>query len=314
MKLAGAYWRGDRRNAMLQRIYGTAWRDEKQLDAYLTHAGGGGEARPPPPRPGDGPLPPPGRGGRARSSGTRRAGRSTARSRTTCAAGSTRAGYRRGEDAAARRPRAVGGAPGHWEKFRENMFTVEAEDKVLALKPMNCPGHVQIFNQGHQELPRPAAAHGRVRLLPPLRAVGRAARDHARARLHPGRRAHLLHRGPDHRGDARPSATCCASIYRDLGFADVAVKFSDRPAVRAGERRRSGTRPRRRCRQATAARRARVRAEPGRGRVLRAEARVRAARRHRPRLAVRHAAGRLRAAGAARRRLCRRGRRTSTGR
>ena len=50
MKVAGAYWRGDHRNAMLSRIYGTAWRDQKELDAYLHHAGGGGEARPPPDR------------------------------------------------------------------------------------------------------------------------------------------------------------------------------------------------------------------------------------------------------------------------
>ena len=87
---------------------------------------------------------------------------------------------------------------------------------------------------GHQVLPRPAASLGRVRRLPSLRAVRRAARHHARARLHAGRRAHLLPRGPDHRRRASRFCALLASVYRDLGFDKFRIKFSDRPAKRAG--------------------------------------------------------------------------------
>ncbi len=94
-------------------------------------------------------------------------------------------------------------ASGHWDKYRPNMFVCETvEGETLSLKPMNCPGHVQIFERRPALVPRAAAAHGRVRRLPPLRAVGRPARPDARARLHPGRRPHLLPRGPDRRRDA----------------------------------------------------------------------------------------------------------------
>ena len=188
--------------------------------------------------------------------------------------------------------------------------SVEDEDKILALKPMNCPCHVQIFTPGPAQLSRAAAAHGRVRRLPPLRAVGRAARHHAGARLHPGRRAHLLHRGPDRRRDRRGSAICCAGLSRFRLHRRSAIKFSDRPAVRAGTDEVWD--------QAEAALQGRLRrgrrrlhAQPGRGRVLRPEARIRAARRDRPRLAVRHLAGRFRPARAAGRRICRRGRRAA---
>ena len=83
---------------------------------------------------------------------------------------------------------------------------------------------------GHALLSRTAAAAGGVRLLPPLRTLRRAARHHAGARVHPGRRAYLLHgssRSPRRRCG---SSNCCRSIYRDFGFAEFRVKFSDRPA------------------------------------------------------------------------------------
>ena len=135
---------------------------------------------------------------------------------------------------------------GHWEKFREHMFTAEDETtRRLALKPMNCPGHVQIFRTGHQSLPRPAAAHGRVRLVPSQRAVRRAARHHAGARLHPGRRAYLLHRGADH-SESRRSATLLSASTAISASTTSSVKFC-RPARSPGRRRRTWDRPRRRC-------------------------------------------------------------------
>ena len=97
-----------------------------------------------------------------------------------------------------------GRRPGHWENYRENMFTTESEKRDYALKPMNCPGHVLIFKQGlrsYRDLP---LRYGEFGAVPSQRAVGRAARHHARARLHAGRRPHLLHRGPD------PSPKCTA--------------------------------------------------------------------------------------------------------
>jgi threonyl-tRNA synthetase len=102
-------------------------------------------------------------------------------------------------------------ASGHWGKYRENMFVVpdevpgteeegpvlSGEGDLMALKPMNCPGAHPDLQPGHQELPRPAAAHGRIRLLPPQRGAWRAARAAARAPDDAGRRPHLLHRRAD---------------------------------------------------------------------------------------------------------------------
>jgi threonyl-tRNA synthetase len=93
--------------------------------------------------------------------------------------------------------------------------TVEGEE--LSLKPMNCPGHVQIFRFGQKSLSRSADAYGRVRRVSPLRAVRRAARPDARARVHAGRCAHLLPRGPDRRGDAS-FIELASSIHSDFGL------------------------------------------------------------------------------------------------
>ncbi len=197
-----------------------------ELDAHLAPAGGGGEARPPQARPRDGPVPPPGRGAGlgvlapqrlhdlARAGGlhappARRRRLSSRSRRRSCST------------------RASGSSPATGASIRENMFVVpdevpNTEDDgpvlsgkadLMALKPMNCPAHVQIFKQGIKSLPRPAAPHGRVRLLPPQRAARRAARADARAPVHPGRRAHLLPRGPDRRRDRGASSTCFARVY-----------------------------------------------------------------------------------------------------
>ena len=153
-----------------------------------------------------------------------------------------------GEDAAAPRPRAVGGIRPLGEVPRAHVHRRRSRTRtsVLAVKPMNCPGHVQIFRQGTAVLPRAAAAHGRVRLLPPLRALGRAARHHAGARLHPGRRPYLLHRGPDRRGDASRSVDLLS-----LGLPRLRLRRRPRSSSPTGRRSapaptRSGTRPRRR--------------------------------------------------------------------
>ena len=90
---------------------------------------------------------------------------------------------------------------GHWEKFGDHMYVTETPDeRIYACKPMNCPGHVQIFKHGlksYRDLPLRIAEFGKVHRYEPS---GRAAWAPARAPFHPGRRAYLLHRGPDHRG------------------------------------------------------------------------------------------------------------------
>ena len=161
MKLAGAYWRGDSNNEMLQRMYGTAWSDQKQLKAYL-HMLEEAEKR-----------------------DHRRIGRELNLFHLQeAAAGAVfwhpngwtlyrtvqsymrtrleRAGY-----VEVNTPQLVDRTlwedSGHWEKFRESMFVTEDEEKVLAIKPMNCPCHVQIFSQGiksYRDLPYRMAEFG----------------------------------------------------------------------------------------------------------------------------------------------------------
>ena len=182
----------------------------------------------------------------------------------------------------------------------------------MALKPMNCPGHIQIFKQGTKSYRDLPLADGRVRLLPPQRGARRAARADAGAADDPGRRAHLLPRGPDLRGDPAVPRPLRPGLRRH---------GDDRHRLQAGDpagparRRRRDLGPRRGGAGRRAARqRAEVRLRPGRGRLLRPEARVPPDRRDRPDLAVRHLPARLRAARAARRHLRRRGRRRGTGR
>ena len=149
---------------------------------------------------------------------------------------------------------------GHWGKYRENMFVVPdempgTEDEapilsgdadLMALKPMNCPAHILIFTPGHQELSRPADPHGRVRLLPPQRAARRAARHHAGAPVHPGRRPYLLPRGPDRRRGRALSATC--STASTAISASTIMRSSWRCAPRsASAPTRCGTGPSRSC-------------------------------------------------------------------
>jgi len=233
MKVAGAYWRGDHRNAMLSRIYGTAWRDQKELDAYL-HMLEEAERR-----------------------DHRRIGREMDLFHIQEeAVGSifwhpkgwrlyrtAEAYMRRRLDAAGyqevRTPqlvdRALWEASGHWEKFREHMFIarVEDEDKTLALKPMNCPCHVQIFRQGvrsYRELPLRMAEFGSCHRYEPSGAL----HGLMRVRAFTQDDAHIFCTEAQIAPETVRFVDLLASIYRDFGFPDFRVKYADRPPVRTG--------------------------------------------------------------------------------
>ena len=287
------------RNEMLQRIYGTAWPDEKELKAYLTRLE---EAEKRDHRkigkeqdlfhfqeeaPGAVFWHPKGwtlfqalialharEAARSRLPGSERARRSWTRS--------------------------CGSSPGTWRTSARTCSSRRRRTSAIyAIKPMNCPGHIQIFNQGlhsYRDLPLRFAEFGKV---PSLRALGRAARPDARARLHAGRRPHLLHRGPDRsRRRVRGIAAAAVDLPR-LRLRRRAGQVLGPPGQARRAATRSGTRPKQALQDGDARRGRRVHAEPGRGRLLRPEARVRAQGRHRPRLAVRHLAGRSRTCPAA---------------
>jgi threonyl-tRNA synthetase len=233
MKVAGAYWRGDHRNPMLSRIYGTAWRDQKELDAYL-HMLEEAERR-----------------------DHRRIGREMDLFHIQEEAPGSifwhpngwrlyrtaEAYMRRRLDAAGyqevRTPqlvdRSLWEASGHWEKFREHMFVarVEDEDRVLALKPMNCPCHVQIFRQGvrsYRELPLRMAEFGSCHRYEPSGAL----HGLMRVRAFTQDDAHIFCTEAQIAPETARFVELLAAIYRDFGFETFRVKFSDRPAVRAG--------------------------------------------------------------------------------
>lgn len=233
MSIAGAYWRGDHRNPMLQRIYGTAWRTPKELKAYLTQLE------------------------EAEKRDHRRLGREmdlfhlqeeAAGSIFWHAKGWTL--YRQLENYIRKRledadyfevktpqlvDRTLWEASGHWEKFRENMYTAETDDdRILALKPMNCPCHVQIFKQGlksYRDLPMRMAEFGSCH------------RNESSGSLHGIMRvraftqddAHIFATEDQITDECKSFCDLLLSVYKDFGFEDVMVKFSDRPEVRSGE-------------------------------------------------------------------------------
>ena len=231
MKLAGAYWRGDSNNAMLQRIYGTAWFDKKQLKAYL-HMLEEAEKR-----------------------DHRRLGRQmNLFHMQEEAMGSVfwhpkgwtlyrkvqdymRAKQNAGGYVEVNTPqlvdRSLWEASGHWEKFRENMFISEAEDKVLAIKPMNCPCHVQIFRQGmtsYKDLPIRMAEFGSCHRNEPSGAL----HGLMRVRAFTQDDAHIFCTEDQITAETEIFCALLLDIYKDFGFTDVMVKFSDRPETRAG--------------------------------------------------------------------------------
>ena len=231
MKLAGAYWRGDHRNEMLQRIYGTCWFNEKDLKAYL-HMLEEAEKR-----------------------DHRRLGREMDLFHMQEEAPGSAFWHPKGwtlyrlcqnymrtrlDDAGyveVNTPQLVDRTlweeSGHWEKFRENMFISESEDKLLAIKPMNCPCHVQIFKQGitsYRDLPLRMAEFGSCHRNEPSGAL----HGLMRVRAFTQDDAHIFCRPDQIETETKIFIDLLSSVYKDFGFDDFIIKFSDRPDVRAG--------------------------------------------------------------------------------
>ena len=232
MKVAGAYWRGDSRNEMLQRIYGTAWVNEKQLKEYLTRLD------------------------EAEKRDHRRIGKeldlfhlqeeapgavfwhpkgwmlfqqliSYMRDRQR------EAGYQE-VNTPEIMDRELWIKSGHMETFGENMFMTETPDeRVFAIKPMNCPGHIQVFKQGlrsYRELPLRIAEFGKVHRYEPSGAL----HGLMRVRAFTQDDAHIFCTPDQITEEAVKVTELILSIYRDFGFTEVRIKFSDRPPKRVG--------------------------------------------------------------------------------
>ena len=254
MKLAGAYWRGDSNNAMLQRIYGTVWFDKNQLNQYVNMLE------------------------EAEKRDHRRLGREMDLFHLQdVAIGSVfwhpkgwtlyrtvqeymRQKLKVGGYVEVNTPQLVDRAlwedSGHWEKFRENMFITEVDEtrgggethadvedlakpsinsarKFLALKPMNCPCHVQIFKQGitsYRDLPIRMAEFGSCHRYEPSGAL----HGLMRVRAFTQDDAHIFCTDTQIESETKLFIELLSSIYKDFGFNDFVVKFSDRPEVRAG--------------------------------------------------------------------------------
>ena len=136
---------------------------------------------------------------------------------------------------------------GHWDKYKDNMYFTDVEGRPMGLKPMNCPAHIQIYKDEPPLLPRPARALRRAGPGAPPRAERHAPRAAARALDHPGRRAHLLHRGPDRgRGAALPRLRLLP--LRRCSASSRASSCPPGPTTASGATRR-GTTPRARSRR-----------------------------------------------------------------
>jgi threonyl-tRNA synthetase len=232
-RVSGAYWRGDSRNAMLQRIYGTAWANEKQLRQYLTQLE------------------------EAEKRDHRRLGKlldlfhfqeeapgavfwhpkgwrlfrnliDYMRRRQN------EAGYQE-VNAPEIMDRSLWEASGHWEVFGEHMYTSEMEDgRCYAIKPMNCPGHVQIFNQGiksYRDLPYRLAEFGKCHRYEPSGAL----HGMLRVRAFTQDDAHIFCTPEQITEETIAVCDLILGIYRDFGFDDVLIKFADRPTNRVGD-------------------------------------------------------------------------------
>jgi threonyl-tRNA synthetase len=232
LKLAGAYWRGDSNNPMLQRIYGTAWSSDKELKAYLHRLE------------------------EAEKRDHRRLGREMDLFHfQEEAPGSvfwhdkgwrlfqTLIAYmrRRQEENDYKEvnspdmmDKGLWEKSGHWEKFGEHMFTTETPDeRVYCCKPMNCPGHVQIFKNGlksYRDLPYRVAEFGKVHRYEPSGAL----HGMMRVRHFTQDDAHVFCTEEQITEECVHLNEMILSIYKDFGFEDVIIKFSDRPEKRVG--------------------------------------------------------------------------------
>ncbi len=232
MKVAGAYWRGDAKNEMLQRIYGTAWTKKEDQDAYLTMLE------------------------EAEKRDHRRLGRELDLFHfQDDAPGAVfwhpkgwtlfnqLIGYMRQRQFDAGyvevntpdvMDRSLWEISGHWFNYRENMFTTETEDgRVFALKPMNCPGAVSLFKHGlksYRDLPVRMAEFGKVHRYEPSGAL----HGLMRVRHFTQDDAHVFCTEAQMESECRDVVEQVLSIYKDFGFDDVRIKFSDRPENRIG--------------------------------------------------------------------------------
>jgi len=232
LSVAGAYWRGDSRNEMLQRIYGTAWPDAKALKAYLHRLE------------------------EAEKRDHRKLGREMDLFHFQEEAPGAvfwhnngwtlfrklidymrmrqeRAGYLE-INTPEIMDRSLWEASGHWQTFREHMFTTETEDgRVFAIKPMNCPGCVMVFRQGgksYRDLPMRMAEFGKVHRYEPSGAL----HGLLRVRAFTQDDAHIFCTEAQMEAECCDVVALCLDIYKDFGFDDVRIKFSDRPENRIG--------------------------------------------------------------------------------
>ena len=232
-KIAGAYWRGDAKNAQLQRIYGTAWRDKKELDEYLHRL----------------------------EEAEKRDHRKLGREMNLFHLQEEAVGqvfwhpdghtlYRTLEAYIRRRvgeagyqeiktpllfDRKLWEQSGHWATFHQNMFVaeVESENKTLAVKPMNCPGHIQVFKQGtksYRELPFRLAEFGSCHRYEPSGAL----HGLMRVRGFVQDDAHIFCTHEQITDETKAFCELLLRAYRDLGFPEVKVKLATRPEKRIG--------------------------------------------------------------------------------
>jgi len=232
-KVAGAYWRGDSKNEMLQRIYGTAWSTKKELDEYLKRIE------------------------EAEKRDHRKLGKEMdlfhfreespgsvfwhekgwslfqkliSYMRTK----QNEAGYKE-INTPEILDRTLWEKSGHWEKFGENMYTSTTPDeKIFAIKPMNCPGCVQVYNQGlksYRDLPLKMSEFGKVHRYEPSGAL----HGLLRVRAFTQDDAHIFCTEDQITEECLSVTNLILEIYKDLGFENVILKYSDRPEVRVGD-------------------------------------------------------------------------------
>ena len=232
-KVAGAYWRGDSKNEMLQRIYGTGWASQNDLDNYLKRIE------------------------EAEKRDHRKLGKEMDlfhfREESPGSVFWHEKGWalfqklinymRARQDAAGYKEvntpevldRLLWEKSGHWEKYGENMYTSETPDeKVFAIKPMNCPGHIQVFNQGlksYRDLPLRITEFGKVHRYEPSGAL----HGLLRVRAFTQDDAHIFCSEDQITSECLNVTNLILDIYKDLGFEKVVLKYADRPEVRVGE-------------------------------------------------------------------------------
>jgi threonyl-tRNA synthetase len=232
MKVAGAYWRGDSKNAMLQRIYGTAWSRKEDLDAYLTRIE------------------------EAEKRDHRKLGRALDLFHTQDEAPGMvfwhpkgwsiwqaveqymRRVYQDNGYQEVRGPqildRALWERSGHWQNFKDNMFTTESEKRDFAVKPMNCPGHVLIFNAGmrsYRDLPLRYGEFGACHRNEPSGAL----HGIMRVRGFTQDDGHIFCTEEQIQSECMAFNRLALDVYRDFGFTDIAIKIALRPDQRLGD-------------------------------------------------------------------------------